>query len=48
MSDEIFEQFVRDNFQLALLTIEETARLNLINRSRAAANRLPDAGNILE
>lgn len=48
VSDEVFEQFVRDSFQLALLTIDETARLNRINRSRAAANRLADAGIILE
>lgn len=44
LSDEDFLAFVRDYFQLALLTEEETTRLNRLNRSRIDPNRLANAG----
>lgn len=44
VSDEAFTTFVRANFQLALLTEAETSRLNKLNRSQIAADRLKSAG----
>ena len=43
-SDEEFIEFVKLNFQLALLTQDETMRLNKLNRSKMAADRLKSAG----
>lgn len=44
ISDEEFSSYVKRNYRLVLLTIEETKRLNKINRSRMTANRLGEAG----
>ena len=44
ISDEEFSSYVKRNYRLVLLTIEETQRLNKINRSRMTANRLSEAG----
>jgi hypothetical protein len=44
VSDEEFTGFVKANFQLALLTETETSRLNKLNRSKIAADRLASAG----
>jgi hypothetical protein len=43
-SDSEFLDFVRSNFQLALLTEAETVRLNKLNRSKLDASRLASAG----
>jgi hypothetical protein len=43
LNDEEFLDFLRESFQLALLTEEETLRLNKINRSRISADRLASA-----
>jgi hypothetical protein len=43
-TDEEFTQFVRDHYQLALLTVEETDRLNRMNRSKMASDRLAAVG----
>ena len=43
-SDEEFRAFVRDNYQLALLTHEETTRLNRLNRTKIEKDRLGRAG----
>ncbi len=47
-SDETFSRFVQEHFKLALLTPEETNRLNKINRSRMAHDRLHAAGIAVE
>ena len=39
-SDEEFMDYVKRYYRLALLTAEETKRLNKINRSQVTANRL--------
>lgn len=44
VTDDEFKAFVLANFQLALLTVEETARLNKANRTKMAADRLASAG----
>src|SRR5258706_7964629 len=44
LSDEAFLDFVRGHFQLALLTEAETLRLNAVNRSSIATDRLASAG----
>jgi len=44
VSDEEFTNFVKAHFQLALLTQAETLRLNKMNRSKMAADRLKSAG----
>jgi hypothetical protein len=44
VSDEEFTSFVETNFQLALLTEAETIRLNKLNRSKIASDRLTSAG----
>jgi hypothetical protein len=44
LSDEDFLRFVQQHFQLALLTAVETDRLNRLNRSGMAADRLASAG----
>jgi hypothetical protein len=43
-TDAEFIDFVCEHYQLALLTEEETARLNKINRSRIDPSRLMSAG----
>ena len=43
-SDADFLEFVRSHFQLALLTEEESIRLNKLNRSKVASDRLASAG----
>jgi hypothetical protein len=43
-TDAQFIDFVRGNFQLALLTEDETSRLNKLNRSKIDPNRLASAG----
>lgn len=43
-TDSEFAEFVRIHFRLALLTEDETIRLNRINRSRIDVNRLASAG----
>lgn len=43
-SDATFTKFVKKNFQLALLTKEETDHLNKLNRSRLDPDRLRSAG----
>lgn len=43
-TDEEFTSFVKANFQLALLTEAETSRLNKLNRSKIASDRLTNAG----
>ena len=43
-TDTEFLEFVRANFQLVLLTEEETRRLNNLNRSAIVADRLASAG----
>lgn len=43
-SDEEFRAFVKENYQLALLTHEETRRLNRLNRTKIEKNRLGRAG----
>jgi hypothetical protein len=43
-SDADFTNFVKENFQLALLTREETIHLNRLNRSRIDSERLKVAG----
>jgi hypothetical protein len=41
--------FVKENFQLALLTVDETSHLNKINRSSLDPNRLKSASiNIVD
>jgi hypothetical protein len=47
-TDEAFSVFVRTHFRLALLTRTETDRLNKINRSRIAHDRLQAAGIVVE
>lgn len=42
--DEAFSKFLKEHFKLALLTPEETIRLNKINRSKIAPDRLQAAG----
>ena len=44
LSDEDFLRFVRQHFQLALLTEVETDRLNKLNRSNMTEDRLASAG----
>ena len=44
VSDEEFINFVKTHFQLALLTPAETLRLNKVNRSKMASDRLTTAG----
>lgn len=44
LSDSEFLEFVRNHFQLALLTEVETIRLNKLNRSMIATDRLASAG----
>ncbi len=44
VSDEEFAAFVQAHFKLALLTRAETDRLNKINRSKIADDRLQTAG----
>lgn len=44
LSDSKFIDFVRSHFQLALLTESETLRLNKLNRSKIATDRLASAG----
>jgi hypothetical protein len=46
-SDDSFASFVRENFKLALLTRSETDRLNSLNRTRIAHDRLEAAGIIV-
>jgi hypothetical protein len=43
-TDQEFIAFVKRSFRLALLTTEETERLNKINRSSISARRLESAG----
>lgn len=43
-SDSEFLEFVRTHFQLALLTEDETKRLNKMNRSKIQPERLSSAG----
>lgn len=43
-SDSEFLEFVRTHFQLALLTEDETSRLNKLNRSKIHPERLSSAG----
>lgn len=43
-SDEEFRAFVKEKYQLALLTHEETMRLNRINRTKIEKDRLGRAG----
>jgi hypothetical protein len=47
VDDEAFMAFVRAHFKLALLTRAETDRLNRINRSRIAHDRLQAAGIVV-
>lgn len=47
VSDEGFSVFVQENFKLALLTSSETNRLNKINRTRIAPDRLEAAGIVV-
>lgn len=44
VSDDEFKEFVKTHFQLALLTQDETLRLNKLNRSRIVPDRLKSAG----
>lgn len=44
VSDEEFTNFLKSHFQLALLTQAETLRLNKLNRSKMATDRLKSAG----
>ncbi|WP_139826478.1 hypothetical protein [Derxia lacustris] len=44
VTDPEFLDFVRTHFQLALLTKDETTRLNKLNRSRIDSERLSRAG----
>ncbi len=44
MNDDEFIIFIKENFQLALLTVAETSHLNQINRSNLDPNRLKSAG----
>jgi hypothetical protein len=46
-SDAELESFIKDNYELVLLTEKETAHLNGINRSRLDPNRLAKAGILL-
>lgn len=48
MTDDDFAAFVRNNFEFALLTREETARLNKQNRTKIDPDRLAKAGIVLE
>jgi hypothetical protein len=48
VSDEDFATFVQAHFKLALLTRAETDRLNKINRSKIAHDRLQAAGITVE
>ncbi len=41
---ELLKEFVRTHYQLVLLTAEETARLNRLNRTKMSLTRLIDAG----
>ena len=43
-SDDDFTDFVKGHFQLALLTQDETQRLNKLNRSKIDPERLKSAG----
>lgn len=43
-SDQEFTDYVRKHFRLVLLTVEETQRLNRINRSKMTQDRLGSAG----
>jgi hypothetical protein len=43
-SDEEFEEWIKANFRLVLLTPEETERLNRLNRSKMDPDRLASAG----
>lgn len=47
MTDEQFVEFIRARYRLALLTAEETTRLNRHNRSRMADDRLGEIGLII-
>jgi hypothetical protein len=44
IADSDFLTFVKANYQLALLTEAETARLNKLNRTKIEPNRLEQAG----
>jgi len=44
VTDKKFEAFVRANFELVLLSLQETQRLNKQNRSRMDPDRLANAG----
>lgn len=44
LTDAEFLQFVQSHFELALLTAEETQRINKLNRSQIAEGRLDSAG----
>lgn len=44
VSDNDFKEFMKTNFQLALLTEAETLRLNKLNRSTMVPDRLKSAG----
>jgi hypothetical protein len=44
VSDEELTVFVQTHYQLALLTANETIRLNKLNRSKMAPDRLKSAG----
>jgi hypothetical protein len=44
VDDAGFVEFVRENYQLALLTEEETTRLNKKNRTKMEQNRLASVG----
>jgi hypothetical protein len=46
-TDEQIAAFVKEHFQLALLTESETNKLNRINRSKIDPNRLINAGILL-
>jgi len=47
ISDEAFAEFIKSAFQIVLLTPEETAHLNKINRSKIDPDRLKKAGIVL-
>lgn len=47
ISDDDFAKFIKSTFQIVLLTPEETAHLNKINRSKIDPDRLEKAGIIL-
>jgi len=47
VSDQEFVEFVRSHYELALLTVEETNRLNRLNRSQIDPDRLGRAGIVM-